>query len=161
IDEWLSGANFRGITDHVRKLCAARGASLLPVALLTEDSPADERFTSHCRHHDKLLGALGEEGERWRVVFPRIVSAVEREGYFFWSEYDRMAGYRKMQVLGSLLSTFDAAIEDLRRDRSTLLCVHNEFLGDVTQRLQAGQSGPDLTPAVAKDQDSFVALFER
>lgn len=161
VDEWLSGANFKGITDHVRKLCAARGASLFPVALLTEDSPAEERFTSHCRHHDKLLRALGEEGERWRVDFPRIVSAVEREGYFFWSEYDRMAGYRKMQVLGSLLSTFDAAIEDLHRDRSALLRVRNDFLGDVAQRLQAGQCGPDLTPAVAKDQDSFVALFER
>jgi hypothetical protein len=160
VDEWLSGANFKGVTDHVRKLCAARGASLLPVALLTEDSPADERFTSHCRHHDKLLLALGEGGERWRVVFPRIISVVEREGYFFWSEYDRMAGYRKMQVLGSFLSMLDAAIEDLHRDRSALLRVRNDLLGDVAQQLEAGQTGPDLTPAVTNDKHSFVALFE-
>jgi hypothetical protein len=72
-----------------------------------------------------------------------------------------MAGYRKMQVPGSLLSTFDAAIAYLHRDRSALLRVRKDFLGDVAQRLQAGASGPDLIPAVAEDQASFVELFER
>src|SRR5262249_45064542 len=76
-------------------------------------------YQRRVRSHDDLLKKVGRTGEEFRRVFPPLPSRFPRgEGmYFFWSEHDRTAGYRKMQVLGSLLSSIDAAVTRVADDQ--------------------------------------------
>jgi hypothetical protein len=117
IDEWLSGSNFRALNDILKKLPSVRAAAFLPVALLTKESSDKSRFASHTEEHDKILSKLGQTGSSLRFVFPPLISQYAREGYFFWSEHDRLSGYRKFQTLGAYLSSIDEMIEGLKSNQ--------------------------------------------
>jgi hypothetical protein len=84
--------------------------------MLTNASCSDQDYESCVRKHEKLVDAFGfglEISSRFRVEFPPIGVIVPRPGYFFWSEQPRMAGYRKVQLLGMELSIVDEAVERL------------------------------------------------
>lgn len=56
VDEWLSGSNFRNLTELLGRMQAVRVATFLPVATLTDRSASEERYASHVREHDRLAG---------------------------------------------------------------------------------------------------------
>ena len=103
VDEWLSGDSFNDVADSLRRILQWQGVRFLAAGLLTEESAEATRYESHCRDHDRMLARLDLNGEDYRFVLPHLESAIQREGAFFWSEYDRISGYRKLQVLGSLI----------------------------------------------------------
>lgn len=120
IDEWESGKNFRYLTEILQPLVEERRAILFPAALMagdveTRSKPAD--LEARFKHHDALTLKLGMTGTdlRFRIS---TVSHLHKKRPFFWSEDDRVAGYRKLQLLGAILSTIDAALEELARDEA-------------------------------------------
>jgi hypothetical protein len=159
IDEWLSGSNFRNLTELLRKLPAVREALFLPVALLTEASATEGRFASHVQEHDLLLRRLGEDGSAWRFTFPRLDTRVEREGYFFWSEFDRLAGYRKFKIVGSYVSSIRAILKTLTTDREAMRRARVHLLATVAQDRASGGAAPEVTPAALADGGVIDRLF--
>lgn len=114
MDEWNSGANFRTLCE-IHKKCLPPAAYFLPAALLTDRAAREPQYQSMCSAHDRLLKPWGVDPDSFRRVLPPLPSTIGGE-YFFWSEHDRTAGYRKMQLYGSLFSTLDAAVAKLRQD---------------------------------------------
>jgi hypothetical protein len=121
VDEWLSGANFEAISQHIGGIVrTVPNVSFLPIGMLASFSSKDKRYLSHVRKHNKLLKRFGfgsEGSSRFRVLFPPLESAFSRPDhlYFFWSEHDRLAGYRKVYPLGRCVETVDRAVEKLMK----------------------------------------------
>ena len=118
VDEWNTGSNYAAICEILKKVMP-KNSFLFPAALLTDRAPTHDRFDSFCLDHDLLLGRWEVPGKRYRRPLPQLPSALGGE-YFFWSEQDRLAGYRKTQLHGSMFSSIDDAVEVLRRDSDAL-----------------------------------------
>jgi len=79
-----------------------------------------DRYKSFCGAHDDLVHKWGRNGAEFRKVLPPVPSVSHTGEYFFWSEKDRMAGVRKLQVHGAIFSSIDATIEYLRANNDRL-----------------------------------------
>lgn len=119
LDEWMSGSNFRTVSNFMSRIVEqVPNARLLPVGLLTEDSLRAPNYPRHLEKHDKLLQKFGFSpglDSPYRVVFPPLSGVVARPTrlYFFWSEHDRTSGYRKSQLLRVAFTNVDESIEKL------------------------------------------------
>ena len=72
------------------------------------------RFKSFESDHDALAHKVGVRGSEFRIDVPEMKSLLGLKGEpFFWSESDRINGYRKMQFLGSILSSLKQMIDHL------------------------------------------------
>lgn len=122
VDEWLSGANFKTITQYVGAIVrAVPNASFLPIAMLADYSSTNEHYLSCVRAHKKLLKEFGfgsEKTSRFRIQFPPLEVLVSRgdRHYFFWSEHDRLTGTRKVYPAAMCFAAVDAAVETLMKD---------------------------------------------
>jgi hypothetical protein len=119
LDEWNTGVNFNRVSELLTKLIPS-GAFLFCAGMLTSLAESHERYGSFCKDHDIIMKQWGQNGSEFRAVLPRIPSRLRGGGYFFWSENDRMSGFRKMQIHGSIFSTFDTTIQRLRENDSDL-----------------------------------------
>jgi hypothetical protein len=128
VDEWRTGANFHAICQRLQKL-APRGAFFFPAAVVAQDAVREERYQSYCETHDEILQTWGVTGADYRAEFPPLNSPIKGEGYFFWSEKDRMAGFRKLQLHGAILSSIHEALEILQRDNDRLTLTLTVLLG--------------------------------
>lgn len=117
VDEWNTGTNFAALAKLVAKSLEAQGVRFVPVALMSSTAKAAARYASHVEQHDKLLARANVRGSA-RIEFPPLPTRVRGAPPFFWAEHDRLAGYRKMQILGTMFSSLDAAIERLATDPS-------------------------------------------
>ncbi|HEX4452461.1 MAG TPA: hypothetical protein VH143_16405 [Kofleriaceae bacterium] len=134
-DEWNSGVNFGTLTKFISKVLQRANVRFVPVGLLASTAKTAERYASFVDHHDKLAHRAGINGSDARIEFPALRTRVMDAPPFFWAEHDRLAGYRKMQVLGAMFSSLDAAIERLasepeRRQRAFNIVVELHELGD-------------------------------
>ncbi len=163
IDEWSSGANFETLSDAIdRAVRGVDGVPFLPVAMLTDKSAEHQYYRRRVRSHDDLLKKVGRTGEEFRCVFPPLPSRFPRgEGmYFFWSEHDRTAGYRKMQVLGALLSSLDAAVTEVAEDQEAFTqawVVTLERLGDKL----AGAKEQGISETTMRRLDVAREIFDK
>jgi hypothetical protein len=118
-DEWLSGANFEAVSQHIGSVVrTVPNASFLPIGILAAFSSSDRHYLSHVRAHKKLVKDFGfgaEKSSRFRIVFPPLEVAFPRGKhlYFFWSEHDRLAGYRKAYPVTRCFAAVDSAVEKL------------------------------------------------
>ena len=112
-DEWLSGTNFYHITNIIESVVKSAGAFFLPVALMTAKSKEAPRYKTYIQNHNKIVSRLGISGEAFRFVFPSLAHIAKDERYFFWGEHDRLAGYRKVQIMGAIASAIIKSIEEL------------------------------------------------
>jgi hypothetical protein len=119
MDEWNTGSNFNAICEVLRTELP-HGSFLLPLALLTSTAPSAARWDSFRDDHDKLLKPWGSAFAEGRKMLPPIETSLPLKTPFFWSENDRFGGFRKMQVHGSIFSSFDETIEMLRADKEAL-----------------------------------------
>ena len=119
VDEWLTGSNFRNICDLLAKLESVKKATLMPVGLLTVGSSGEDRFQSDVRQHDKIAAKAGFQGDDLRFTIPPLTTYWERDGYFFWSENDRLSGYRKLQTFGAYLSAVEGMMDKVYHDSKT------------------------------------------
>jgi len=120
IDEWITGANFNNLSELVARACKEKQVWLLPLAMLTSESSSHHRFDSFKQKHDRICNRSGLSGSEFRVFCPQLQSILEGNNYFFWSELDRLAGYRKIQYWGSLLSSIEESIELLKTNDPAL-----------------------------------------
>lgn len=160
LDEWLSGANFRNLVELLGRMSVVRDATFLPVGLLTETSSGEERFASHVAEHDRVIGRLGQVGAEYRFVFPALASRFPRNGYFFWSEHDRLAGLRKLQTFGVYLGALEGAIERIRTDPAVRRRARREVVSQMAA--DGGVAGADSgsTAALIADGGELDRLFE-
>ena len=120
LDEWDTGVNFNRICKIQKRLIKKSGAFYFAAAVLTDSSAQKNGFRSFCDHHDEILTKWGEKGDDFRKVLPPLKTQLKADGYFFWSENDRMAGFRKMQIHGSMFSTIDETIGVLHKNEEAL-----------------------------------------
>lgn len=117
-DEWSTGANFGKISKIVSKAVRARGVRFIPIGLMAPHSRQHSKFDVHRKNHDEFAADAGLSGESCRIDFDELNLGAAEPVPFFWAEHDRKAGYRKMQLLGSIFSSLDDMIERLAADRS-------------------------------------------
>ena len=160
LDEWLSGANFRNLVELLGRMSVVRNATFLPVGLLAETSSAEERFASHVAEHDRAIGRLGEVGADNRFVFPPLASRFPRNGYFFWSEHDRLAGLRKLQTFGAYLSALEGAIERIRTDPLVRRRARREVVAQMAADGGVAGADSDSTAILIADGGELDRLFE-
>jgi hypothetical protein len=163
IDEWVTGSNFYAILEIIDKaLSEMESVFLLPVGLMTVESTTHPRYEEgFSRLHDRVLGRLGIAAGSFRYIFPPIHSRFPKSDYFFWGEHDRTAGYRKMQILGSIFSTLDKAIETLRSDEEVLFLAKFYYLQTIAQQLKSNWTSKAISAAAVLDRTHTKEFFER
>jgi hypothetical protein len=155
LDEWETGSNFNTICDFLRKIIP-KGAFLFPAAFQTDAAAQHERYSSFRADHDTLLKVWGVPGERFRRLLPPLPSTLGG-GYFFWSEHDRTAGYRKMQLHGSVFSSIDEAVETLHKDEKACRASVQILLGELASQVELpGTPGQGVNAT----QELFVKSYE-
>ena len=160
LDEWLTGSNFRNVVELLERIPAIREATFLPVGLLTETSSAEERSASHVWEHDDVIRRLGEDGTAYRFVFPALASRFPRNGYFFWSEHDRLAGFRKSQTFGAYLSALEAAIDRIRTDPTARRRARQKVVAQIAADPQFAGADPAITAGLLADGGELDKQFE-
>jgi len=116
-DEWVSGDNFNRLLTYLSK---EKGFQLIPCAALTEESHNDEKYEKYVLFHDKICKKHELNGQELRFVFPKLNKIVTSIQKFVWAENDRLAGYRKLELAGSIYSTIQYTIEDFYYDEDKL-----------------------------------------
>ncbi len=116
IDEWISGANFRDVGNDIRKLTPP-GVTLLPLAILAPCASAKPKYSSSLQNHDRWVRSIKDWLKDFRVTLPPMATSVAfRRGDLFWSERDRLTGYRKVQPHAVMFDMLDRTIEELHAD---------------------------------------------
>ncbi|MGK5083508.1 hypothetical protein WDW37_09400 [Bdellovibrionota bacterium FG-1] len=135
LDEWISGSNFKTVTSKLAKFAKKKGgARLLPVAMLAGGAISNAEFQNYCNKHDALLREFGWNDFGCRQLFPTLSRpGLYTEQHFFWSEHDRLAGYRKMQHLGSLLGSIVGVVEEMRADPTQFVAMHRCFMEEMAK----------------------------
>jgi hypothetical protein len=136
LDEWETGTNFNIICGFLKKLLP-KGTYLFAAAFQTDVAARHERYASFCADRDKLMSVWGVPGERFRKLLPPLPSTLGG-GYFFFSEHDRTAGYRKAQLHGSSFSSFDETVELLHCDEKARRAAAQIILGERNERYAGG-----------------------
>ena len=151
VDEWETGANFYAVCRLLRRMLPD-DSFLFPGAFLSENASASPRYTSFCENHDRLLSRWGVRGSRFRKTLPALPSTLDG-GSFFWSEHDRTAGYRKMQLHGSIVSSMDETIELLHENAVERQMAAQIILGELA-------SERDLPGTPSQGVAATMKLFE-
>jgi len=164
LDEWNTGSNFKAICDILKK-AVPKDSFLLPLALLTEKAQSHPRFESFSRHHDKLMERWGHTFQRARILPPRMRTCLPIDTYLFWSENDRLAGFRKAQIHGAIFSSYDAAIEVLKSDgeklKTTIAMQLAIIAKDETPQCDVGTSAGTLWEFFQQGYDDYQQCRER
>lgn len=154
VDEWVTGSNFKVICEHVTKIVKRAGAHFISAAALAPDADKYERFESFCSYHDKLLWG-GQTGDRFRVVFPPLNQGVSTRQVFFWSEHDRLAGYRKAQFFGGIFSSICEVAREMSHDPTMVVAAKNALLeAQLDQGLPGGSDA-----RLWSDETAVVELY--
>ncbi len=149
LDEWNTGVNFNKVAGLLRKL-VPENAFLIAAAMLSDNASEDVRYQEFCANHDAMMKRWGTDGSQFRKLLPPIKSLLRKQGYFFWSENGRMSGFRKMQIHGSIFSSFDEAIERLRKDDKALLATLKIQLAEIAQEHELPNSGAGALSTLRK-----------
>lgn len=159
LDEWNTGVNFSNLASRLARITERSGAFLLPAAALAPGASERERYASFCQQHDQMACRIGASGEKLRVHFPSLnANTISCEQPFFWSEHDRLAGYRKMQHLGSVLGSIFAIVDDLKNDLDAFEQVRLLLLRDVARTQNPDD---DTFAACIGEQRLFREFFEK
>lgn len=155
VDEWETGSNFKTVCEFLAKELP-KSVFFLPAALQTDKAEPHDRYESFCSYHDKLLSAWGQSGHDFRTLLPPLRSSI-RGGYFFWSEHDRTAGYRKLQVHGAVFSSMDEAITTLHSDEKALRAALQILAGQLGSE---GELPDNLTGLLSYGSHAFEKAYQ-
>ncbi|AZZ37324.1 hypothetical protein CIK05_11160 [Bdellovibrio sp. qaytius] len=163
IDEWVTGSNFNTITKILEKFATEKSVFLIPVALQVKDAEREVRYNSYQKFHNSLTKKIGHSGDQLRIIFPALGPEEENDQRFFWTENDRLAGYRKMQHFGSVLSSIVEVVDELLVNDDSLKTAHSEIM-----RLLANEENINdkdwltLTPKSFRDaiQENYSAFVD-
>lgn len=121
LDEWNSGSNFKEACRLLSGSEILKHCKLLAGALLAPEARIHERYLSLCEAHDRLTRSTWGDGVDSKAlrypISPMQSGLFKLMGTpFMWGEYDRLSGYRKMQFVGSIVSSLHEAIDELRNN---------------------------------------------
>ena len=135
IDEWFSGRNFEVICELIEKIIPKK-VTFYPFALISESSKEMKEYVTRSKKHDINLRKVGLDGEHYRFIIPKIKTHFKliNKEQFFWSEYDRLAGYRKMQLMGSIVSSVNSALTVLSEDNEIFELVRKTLLLEALEK---------------------------
>ena len=128
VDEWISGSNFNNLCSLVSKIIDKLDVKFVPIGLLAHNAEKNPRWGTYTKEHDKYLHRLGLHGADYRIPFEPILKSGTMGYPFFWSEYDRISGYRKMQLYGSIYSSLIEAVEKIAKNRMLRQKAYNYVL---------------------------------
>jgi len=117
LDEWISGSNFNNIITILSQI---NGLKFLPCAFLTSESTKNEKYLQYKQRHSEICTRMGFDSDELRNQMPSLNFSITSNQEFIWTESDRLAGYRKLEFLGSIVSTFFAVGELLFEDSQKL-----------------------------------------
>lgn len=167
LDEWNSGVNFRILCKLQSKIIDGR-AFFLPCAALGHQAHLNHRYETLCKYHDAYCQVWGIPGAQLRQRFPPLVSDVNSHCDFFWAENDRIGGWRKLQLHGSMFSSIDGAISFLKANEDALIEAISLLLAEVAQTKKFPSSPQQALHAMremffeaCQAYDSRRAEFER
>lgn len=155
VDEWETGSNFKKVAKLLDVIVQRRSPPgyLLAAALLSPHAKHAVMWKSVSTFHDRLAHRLGLRGEDLRFELPELRPGGHSEPPFFWSDRDRLCGYRKMQLWGAIFSTLDAMIEELANDPRLLDVARIAMLSN------AAEQGGEIPVQFASDQRGFAAAY--
>jgi hypothetical protein len=151
LDEWNSGTNFNILSEILPRHLGA--TPFLPIAILSQQSKVSAK---HVATHDELVRKLGRGGDAFRNRLPLLTTKARNEmlaSPYFWGEKDRLSGFRKMQMHGSIFSTLDEAITSLAHDRTELQKAATFMVGLVAEK-------SSLPTSAAKAVNIAMKIFE-
>ena len=117
LDEWITGSNFNNIITILSKMT---GLKFLPCPFLTSESTLKDKYSQYKSRHSKICTTMGYDSDELSIELPDLNFSIVSEQKFIWTESDRLAGYRKLEFLGSIVSTFFAVGELLLEDSKSL-----------------------------------------
>ncbi len=163
LDEWLTGANFAGISEHIARMVRrVKGASFLPVGMLKNDSCSDKHYRTRVKEHNKVLERFGFGSggtSRFRPEFPPVGKIGPVPGHFFWADRQGIAGYRKKQLLRLTFETLDASVEALVKSRDLWPEAITLFLAEIAKsRAEGDNRRADFPWEVLEDPDACMKL---
>ena len=155
IDEWITGSNFNSLSVHLSNILKKTNSWFFPAAYMITDSKNKSRYSSFIQKHDEYLSKLNLSGIDYRIELPLFIP--ENNKYpFFFSEHDRLAGYRKMQILGSIFSTFDYAIEELKKSNDDIIRSFKQLYIENGIKEEFEKYSPD---EIVKNEKIILDLF--
>lgn len=156
VDEWVSGSNFATMCDLLSRLAKPSRATFIPAAFVAHGAQSHENFPRLSKKHDALAERVGFRGDDLRFSVPSLNDGVDDGRPFFWAEHDRLAGYRKMQVFGSMFSSTVAAVRRLAEDDVKLREAHALWMVEIAKSADTTES--DLALALRHYQQ-FAEVF--
>jgi hypothetical protein len=129
IDEWISGSNFYNITKILSKI---KDLKFIPGAFLLQESLQKGNYSKYKLNHDEICGRMGFNADSLRIQLSDLNHKITSEQKFVWTESDRLAGYRKLEFLGSITSTFFAMGEFLSENQQILHETQKQAISEFT-----------------------------
>lgn len=156
LDEWISGSNFSNIITILSKI---PNLKFFPGAFLTHESKSNERYSQYKSKFDTICKSLGLEHEEFLVELPSLNHTIVTDQRFIWTEIDRMAGYRKLEFLGSIISTFFAVGEALLEDSNKLNTTLEEAIIEYTDLGSGVVITQEIKESILKSFEYFNSTF--
>ena len=164
VDEWVTGSNFQTVSEYIGGIVSrTHNALFLPVGMLAIRSPLYKESISCIRTHKKLIQRFGfgsEKSSRFRIEFPPLKVLFPRPTYFFWSEHDRLSGYRKIRLLKKVFDIVDSSVKRLMKSRESWPEATVMLLMHMATRIRAGLGDTTLPIEVVKHPANFLKYIE-
>lgn len=141
IDEWISGTNFHNILNILNE---HEKLKLVPCAFMLEESKSEKRFETYKTFHDDICRKINLTFDDLTCVVPELNSLISSHQKFIWAESDRLAGYRKMEYWGSIVSSFISAGELLYNEPETLNETLKKYISEYTDLDNGNQIPKDI-----------------
>ncbi|MEN2398367.1 hypothetical protein GKZ90_0001145 [Flavobacterium sp. MC2016-06] len=155
-DEWISGSNFYNITKILSKI---KDLKFIPGAFLLKESFEKDDYSKYKFNHEKICGKMGFDADSLRIQLSDLNTIITSDQKFIWAESDRLAGYRKFEFFGSIISTLFATGEFLSENPLALNETIRKAIYELTD-LDAETEIPDETKQKIKASfDYFNSVF--
>lgn len=152
LDEWITGANFKNILNSISK--AFTNGRLIPCAIMYHDAQNNIKYQSYKKAFDKICTKMGVDYNLLICNMPKLDKYIDSSLKFFWSESDRLAGYRKLEIWGSIFSSIKQVALEFTEDPLKLKVFCNKvILEKVSKSLNLEDYHPILLNRI---KDSFL-----
>lgn len=138
VDEWITGSNFNNIIKILSKI---KRLHFFPCAFMTSESPLKSKYSQYELEHKRICADMRLKSEDLIIELPTLNPSIDAIQKFIWTESDRLAGYRKLEFFGSIVSTFLAIGELLLDDPIKL----NETLGRAIDEHSTLEKGTEIS----------------
>lgn len=156
IDEWISGSNFYNITKILSKITDLK---FVPGAFLLKESFEKDDYPKYKLNHEKICSKMGFDADSLRIQLSNLNSIIASDQKFIWAESDRLAGYRKFEFLGSIISTLFAIGEFLSENQLALNETMRKAICKYTELDSEKEISDEIEQIIKDSFDYFNSVF--